>query len=55
MTQTIKENETLQRKLNTQNSSFINEGASDAEFKIMKADYERDIHKWQAEKTQLQA
>ena len=51
----IKENETLQRKLNTNNSSFIATNASDAEFKTLKAEYERDIHKWQAEKTQLQS
>ena len=51
------ENATLQKKLNTQNHSFIsNSGAGiSPSLELLKANYERDEHKWNAEKLTLNA
>ena len=53
----MNENATLQRKLNDQNHSFISNSGpgGNSSFEMLKANYERDEHKWNAEKLTLNA
>lgn len=50
--ETITENQKLRGKLNNHNSSFISQGTSES-LELTKANYERDEHKWGAEKLQM--
>ena len=54
----MNENETLRKKLNNHNNSFIGSsdgGATRESVELLKANYERDEHKWNAEKLSLKA
>jgi len=53
----MKENVTLQTKLHSHNSSFVSASAGGVSesMELMKANYERDEHKWNAEKLSLRA
>ena len=53
----MRENATLQTKLNTHNSSFVSASGNAAQESMekMRADHELEEHKWNAEKFKLQA
>ena len=55
--ETIAENQVLQTKLNSHNNSFVSTGgdANQQPLELIKANYERDVHKWNAEKLQNNA
>ena len=60
--ETLAENQNLRNKLNAQNRSFIstnddntNDMALNQSMELVKANYERDEHKWRAEKMRLEA
>lgn len=50
--ETTAENASLQAKLNDHNSSFVSAGTTQS-VELLKANYERDEHKWNAEKLAL--
>lgn len=48
--ETMKENSVLQGKLNTHNRSFVDQADETREsIELLKSNYERDEHKWNAE------
>ena len=56
---TITENQKLQGKINSRNNSFVDgtggDGNRNETLELLKANYERDEHKWNAEKLELNA